>query len=259
MTGVLVTGAEGLLGSALVRAGAMGRARAALDITDDDAVSTALDTLAPTAVLNAAAQARVDQAEVERDRTEQVNHLAVGRLAIACRQRGIRLLHVGSDYSALEQGHYAATKRRGEAAALAEGAVVVRVQWVYHPHHPGFFSRCLQALSRGEELSLVTDQIGCPTPADLLAPALLAAARAGPTGRFDLACTGEATPWRWIEAAAAQLGLPFRARAISRADLGGAPRPARSVLDSTAFTAAWGWALPPWEDGLRSALSRWHP
>ncbi|MCK6504947.1 NAD(P)-dependent oxidoreductase [Myxococcota bacterium] len=255
MTGILVTGAGGLLGTALVRAGGLGLPRADLDITDADAVAAALDRLAPHAVVNAAAQAKVDLAETERDRTEQVNHLAVAGLARACRVRGIRLLHVGSDYSVLPAGHYAATKRRGEEAALAEGAVVVRVQWVYHPAHEGFLSRCLRALARGEELALVTDQVGCPTPADLLAPALLAAAHGGPTGAFALACTGEATPWAWIEAAATVVHLPFRARPIPRAALGGAPRPARSVLDSAAFTAAWGLSLPPWRDALHLALS----
>lgn len=255
MSEVLITGAGGLLGSALVRAGGRPLPRQALDITDGDAVAAALDRLAPRAVVNAAAQAKVDLAETERDRTELVNHLAVAGLARACRARGIRLLHVGSDYSVLPAGHYAATKRRGEEAALAEGAVVVRVQWVYHPAHEGFLSRCLRALARGEELALVTDQVGCPTPADLLAPALLTAAAQGPTGLFALACAGEATPWTWIEAAAAEARLSFRARPITRARLGGAPRPARSVLDSAAFTAAWGLSLPPWRAALHLALA----
>ncbi|RME22713.1 MAG: NAD-dependent epimerase/dehydratase family protein [Deltaproteobacteria bacterium] len=265
---VLVTGAGGLLGSALVRTGQVrGLRREELDITDRDAVARVLDTLRPAAVINAAAQARVDLAEVERAWTEAVNHHAVAALAEACRRRGIRLVHIGTDYSLRSdrdltpdmppdpRGHYAETKSRGERAALARGALVVRVQWVYHPGHPGFFTRSLQALRRGETVRLVTDQVGVPTPAALLAPALVIAARGEATGMVHLACQGHTTPWGWIEAAAASLGLPFSAEPITRADLGGAPRPARSVLNSDSFAAAFGLRLPHWKVALGEVLA----
>jgi len=265
---VLVTGAGGLVGSALVRTGRVeGRAHGDLDITDPAAVAAALDALQPAAVINAAAQAKVDLAETERARTEAVNHHAVASLADACAARGIRLVHIGTDYSLRDdrdltpdmppapRGHYAQSKSRGEQAALARGAVVVRVQWVYHPGHSGFFSRVLQALQRGETVRLVTDQVGVPTPAELLAPALLVAAAGDATGLFHLACQGSTTPWGWIEAAAAHVSIPFRAAPISRAELGGAPRPARSVLDSDSFADAFGVRLPGWEVALGELLA----
>jgi len=277
---ILVTGARGLLGSALVRAGpasVVGLGHAELDLTDAAGVAQALDRLRPQAVINAAAQAGVDRAEQAVEQTQAVNHHAVAALARACRQRGIRLLHIGTDYSLrgpdepgryLEedqppdpQGVYATSKSAGEQAALAEGAVVVRVQWVYHPGHPGFFTRSLQALAQGAPLRLVTDQVGAPTPAALLAPALLHAALGGPTGLFHLACQGETTPWGWIQAAAAHLGLPWRAQPILRASLGGAPRPARSVLDSRRFATTFGLQLPDWRQALVQVLdqTRWRP
>ncbi len=260
-------GAGGLLGSALVRAGAeRGLVRGDLDIGDLTAVEEALDRWQPRVVINAAAQARVDLAEQVPEQAWRVNHRAVEALARACRRRAIRLLHIGTDYSlrssqdlrpdmpADPQGTYAQSKSAGEQAALEQGALVVRVQWVYHPTHPGFFSRSLDALRRGVPLRLVCDQLGCPTPVDPLARALLAAARAEPAGLFHLACTGEVSPLGWITAAAALLGLPLSAEPITRADLGGAPRPARSVLDSSAFREAFGLGLPHWHDGLRLAL-----
>lgn len=268
MTGSeLVLGAGGLVGAALMRAGAArGLGRADLDITRSDEVQRALDRWQPRVVLNAAAQARVDLAETEPEWTWAVNHRAVEHLARACRARGIRLLHLGTDYSLSSdlglvpemqpapRGVYAESKSAGEQAALAEGAVVVRVQWVYHPDHAGFFGRCLRALRAGERLRLVDDQVGCPTAVHPLALALLGAARGGPVGLFHLACEGETTPLGWIGAAAEILGLPLRAEAITRAELGGAPRPARSVLDSRAFRAAFGVGLPHWREALAVAL-----
>lgn len=266
---VLVLGAGGLVGSALARDGrVLGLPRGALDITDADAVSAALDQLQPAAVVNAAALARVDEAEGRIEEAWRVNAEAPHTLARLCRVRGLRLLHLSTDYvldsdkpgrltedeRPRPRSVYARSKLMGEVAALGEGAVVVRVQWVYDPLHPGFFSRTLAALAEGRRPRLVTDQVGSPTPARLLAPALLRAAEDGPTGLFHLATTGEATPWTWIEAASARLGLPFRAEPVTRADLGGAWRPARSLLDSSRFEAAFGVGLPGWEEGLERAL-----
>lgn len=265
---ILVTGAGGLIGQALVRAGATGLTHQQLDITDPDAVASVLDT-GPRCVINAAAQAGVDQAEHQPEWTQAVNHHAVAALARACQQRGIRLVHLGTDYSLNSEadlvpemtpspvGVYATSKSRGEQAAASLGAVVVRVQWVYHPAHQGFFTRTLAALAQGQTVSLVTDQVGTPTPADLVARGLLAAAAGTQTGLFHLACTGETTPWGWIQAAAHMLDLPFSARPITRADLGGAYRPARSVLNSDRFLAAFGekgLVLPGWEAALEDVL-----
>jgi dTDP-4-dehydrorhamnose reductase len=269
----IATGAGGLIGHALVGSGAVGLARRDLDICDRVAIARALDTLRPSAVVNAAAQAGVDLADREPERTWQTNGSAVGDLARSCQARGIRFVHLSTDYvldnSAADlldeaeapnpQSTYARSKLAGEEHALAAGAVVVRVQWVYRPGHPGFFTRCLDGLARGDTLDLVTDQIGTPTPAIPLAAALLVAAAGGPTGLFHLACTGETSAWGWIEAAAATAGLPFRARPITRAALIGAHRPARSCLDSSHFARTFGVRLPPWQDALSDALSSWTP
>ncbi len=267
---VLVLGAGGLVGSALVRAGqTLGRTRAQLDITDPRALEAALDEIQPRSVINAAAQARVDEAERDPGESERVNALAPATLARLCRARGLRLVHLSTDYVLDHEGPgrlsedvpprprsaYARAKLAGEQAALAEGAVVVRVQWVYDPIHPGFFSRSIQRLARGETLRLVVDQLGSPTPAALLAPALLRAAEPGPTGLFHLATQGEASPWTWIAAAAQRLGLPLRAEPLTRAELGGAYRPARSLLDSARFRSAFGLALPDWEQALDEVLA----
>lgn len=265
---ILVTGASGLIGRALVVAGGaevVGLPRAALDITDADAVSRALDGHMPTAIINAAAQANVDRADVEPVHSLEVNGTAVAQLAATCAERAIRLVHISTDYvldfpdreltedlPVNPRSSYAATKRVGEQAALEAGATVVRVQWVYQPGDRGFFNLALRRLAAGQPLALVTDQVGRPTPASMVAEGLLLAARGGPNGLFHLACSGEASAWEWIAAAARLRGLPVTATATTRAAMGGAYRPARSLLCSARFAQAWGLRLPDWETALRA-------
>ncbi len=270
---MLVTGAGGLVGSALVAAGGVvGLDRAALDVTDPEAVARALDRWRPAAVINAAAQAGVDRAEREPERTFAVNAEAPGRLARLCRERGVALVHLSTDYvldgpdrpglrldedtPPRPRSTYARSKLAGERAALAEGATVVRVQWVYALDRPGFLRRSLLAMRRGEAVRLVTDQVGSPTPATVVARALLRVAADPRPGLFHLACGGETTAWGWVEAAAERLGVPFRARPVTRAELGGAWRPARSCLDTARFARTWGEPPPRWEAALAAEAER---
>ena len=96
---VLVTGAGGLVGSALVRSGKVtGLTRAQLDITDPAAVAHALDEHRPSAIINAAAQAGVDRADAEPEWTYAVNAEAPAVMVELARDRGIRLVHLSTDY-----------------------------------------------------------------------------------------------------------------------------------------------------------------
>ncbi len=269
---ILVTGAGGLVGSALVRTGEVGGlVRADLDITDEAEIRAALDRLGPTAVINAAAQAGVDRTDTEPEWTMAVNGTAPGLLARACQDRGVRMVHLSTDYvldapevnrltedlAPNPRSSYARTKLIGERAALDAGAVVVRLQWVYQPRQPGFFTRALEAMAAGSTVDLVTDQVGCPTPAEVVAPALLSAARGEATGLFHLACAGETSAHGWIARGATRAGIVLRARSLTRAALGGAHRPARSCLDSGRFEAAFEVQLPDWAEALDTAMDGW--
>ena len=266
---VLVTGAGGLVGSELARDQRVtGLNRAALDVTDADAFARALRLHRPSAVINAAAQAGVDRAEREVRLTTEVNAVAPGVMARIAAEEGVRFVHLSTDYvldapesDRLDESMipnprstYARTKLDGEAGVLTAGGTVVRLQWVYQPGERGFFNRALAAMRRGEPVRLVTDQVGCPTPAQLLAPALIAIAGAGPVGLFHLATAGEATAFEWIQAGAEAMGVEFRAIPARRADFEGAHRPARSVLDSSKVAAAWGIKLPQWRRALQTVV-----
>lgn len=264
---VLVTGAAGLVGSSLVDTGLVeGLTRQQLDITDSAAFERVLKRYRPKAVINAAAQAGVDLADQEPERTATVNAEAPGSLASIAAARGVRFVHLSTDY-VLDAPHlerldesvepaprstYAQTKLDGEQRVLAAGGTVVRIQWVYQPGTRGFFNRALRAMQAGQSVRLVTDQVGCPTPASVLAPALVRIASGGPSGLYHLATQGEATAYEWIEAGAAALGVEFRAEPATRRDFDGAHRPARSVLDSSKVAQAWGIKLPEWRHALQT-------
>ncbi len=267
----MVTGAGGLLGGALAALpGAVGLPRAALDITDARALDAALDRHRPSAVVNAAAFARVDAAEQAPAEADAANAAGPAALAAACRRRGLRLVHISTDYvlrgpalpgHLLREGDpidpvgvYAVSKAAGEAAVLAAGGVVLRVQWLYATQGTSFFARALARLRAGEVLRLVPDQIGCPTPAALVAGWIGHVAGGGPAGLFHLATTGEASPVDWLRAAADALALPLRWEPLPRAAIGPVPRPARSCLDGALARATFGLPAVAWDDALRAAL-----
>ena len=250
--------------------GAMGLPRTALDITDRDALRRALDEHRPLSIINAAAQAGVDRSDEAPELTWSVNAVAPVTFAQLARERGIRFVHLSTDYvleqpdsvaldetvSPNPQSAYARSKRAGEVGVLAADGVVVRLQWVYQPGDRGFFNRALGMMRRGEAVPLVTDQIGCPTPAALLAPALMSMAAGGAEGLFHLATRGEATAFEWLEAAAHAAGIPFTGIPAQRSDFSGAHRPARSVLDSSKAEATFGVCLPNWRDALQTVMAR---
>lgn len=269
---VLVLGSRGTVGGTLAAlSGCVGRDRAAVDICDDHAVARVLDTVRPSAVVNCAAMANVDRCDREPEAAWRVNAEAPGRLARACAERGMRFVHLSTDYVLTggsapgtrlredlrpdPRSMYARTKRAGELGALAGGALVLRVQWVYGVQGHSFFSTALARLRAGEAVRLVTDQVGTPTEVSWLAARIRDATLGGPVGLFHLAPHGEASAHDWIVTAAEALGIPTRGvQRIGRADLPGAYRPARSCLASDRFRAAWPAPWPRWDEALRAAL-----
>ena len=265
---IWVAGANGLVGSELVKSGCLGATRQQLDITSDEQISLFIDKNKPTAIINAAAQANVNLADVEKELSYEVNGYAVGRLASICREKGVRLVHISSDY-VLDQpnakvltedmptnprSEYAKSKLLGEELALEHDAVVVRVQWVYRPGYLNFFTKAIKWMNEGTEISLVHDQIGAPTAVHALATGLVKAAESGPTGLFQLACQGETSAEGWIRKGAELAGVDVKAKSVSRTTFSGPYRPARSVLSSERFEQAWGLKLPTWDVALEQSM-----
>lgn len=280
---VLVAGAGGQVGRALMALATppdielVGLYRAALDITQFDAVNAALDQARPHAVVNLAAYTAVDRAEDEPLAAFAVNRDGAGLLAQACRRRGVGLVHVSTDYvfdgtrpgawteddPVAPLGVYGRSKAEGEALvreALPAHAIV-RTSWVFGAHGRNFVRTMLERIGRTAELRVVDDQRGCPTAASDLARALLEVARrlldapGAAAGTYHYCNAGATTWFRFAQAIFA------RARAHGRdvprvipvpsADYPTrARRPANSELDCAKAVAAFGLARPSWRDSL---------
>ncbi len=195
-------GQGGQVARALAAAGApfdlafAGRARLDLALPGAD-IAGWIAEARPAAVINAAAYTAVDRAESEPDAAGRLNRDAPIAMARACAEADIPFVHFSTDYVFDgEKGApyvetdprrplnvYGRTKAEGEAGleALAEAGArlaVIRSSWVFSPGGPGFPQTMLRLGAERGEVSVVDDQIGCPTPASACAEAALALARA---------------------------------------------------------------------------------
>jgi dTDP-4-dehydrorhamnose reductase len=157
-----------------------------LDITDNVKVDQYISEMKPDVVINAAAYTAVDKAETEVEQAFLVNATAVGYLAKACNAIGARLIHISTDYvfdgtssipyTTLDAPNpinvYGKSKLAGELLALAHNPLsqVIRTSWVYSEYGNNFVKTMIRLADEGRDaISVVDDQIGCPTYAGNLA------------------------------------------------------------------------------------------
>ncbi|HZB92799.1 MAG TPA: dTDP-4-dehydrorhamnose reductase, partial [Stellaceae bacterium] len=187
---LLVTGAGGQVGAEVMRQApglgveAVGKSHAALDITRPEAAAQ-IEEGGFDGVVNLAAYTAVDRAESEAERAFAVNRDGPARLAEACTRAGIPLLHVSTDYvfdgtkaAAWRESDpvaplsvYGRSKAAGEAAIRErlERHLILRSAWIFGRAGGNFVKTMLRLGSEREELRVVADQRGCPTPAADLA------------------------------------------------------------------------------------------
>ncbi len=280
---VLVTGAGGQLGRELQRTvpkvhELVALSSALLDVTDAAQIECAFAGHEPAVVINAAAYTAVDRAESERERAQAVNGEGPDLLARATAARGIRLIHVSTDFvfdgtkgspylpddPPNPLGAYGESKLAGEHAVMAAdpGALVVRSAWVYSAHGQNFVNTMLRLMRERTSLGVVADQIGTPTWAKGLAQALWRAVDApqmqgiyhwtdaGVASWYDFAVAiqEEAEAWGLLDRAIPI--RPIRTQDYQTA----ARRPAYSVLDKTATWEALAFTPPHWRVALREML-----
>ncbi|SDK58086.1 dTDP-4-dehydrorhamnose reductase [Actinopolyspora mzabensis] len=290
---LLIPGGRGQLGADLAAArGAAGLVHAPgsaeLDITDSGMLTDAVDSFADAAsdaglrpvVINLAAYTAVDDAESDRATAERVNTRGPAELAGLCRERGMPLLHVSTDYvfagDAVEpyeptdetgpRSVYGSTKLAGEQAVLAahSRAWVVRTAWLYGARGANFVSAMARLCAERETVSVAEDQIGSPTWTADLAGGLLeladsVARRDEPAARV-LHCTntGSVSRYEFARAIFEELGAdPDRVRPVATADVPRpAPRPAYSVLSDRQWAEGGLTPLRHWREALRVAFER---
>lgn len=291
---LLVLGSSGQVGFELRRSLApLGRlvtpTRSECDLSCPDDLWRVMRTVRPDAVICAAAFTDVDAAETRRDEAHAVNAVAPAILASAAAETGALLVHYSSDYvfdgtkhgpyTEIDTVHplsvYGQSKADGEAGISASGArhLILRTSWVYGIHGQNFARTILRAARAKDRLRVVSDQVGAPTPAALVADVtahvirmdMLSGGQALPSGIFHVAAAGETS---WHEYAvelltlAAARGIPMRVALADVVAIGtaeypaAARRPANSRLDTALLTSTFGLQMPHWRDGVVHLLDQ---
>jgi len=254
------------------------------DLGQPGTLPALIERVAPRLVVNAAAYTSVDKAEDDVESAFRVNAEAPGVLARACAAYGIPFVHYSTDYvfdgkesrSYREDdvtrplGVYGASKLAGEHAVLAAGgtSLILRTAWVYGSHGHNFLRTMLRLGADRDELRVVADQQGTPTPAYLIADttARLLAMREPVRGTLHLTASG-GTTWHGfaeaIIAGARARGLLARAPRvlpITTADFPTrAQRPAYSRMDVAKLESVLGEPMPDWQAGLDHVLDQMVP
>ena len=159
--------------------------REQIDIGDFLVTKSKIFNISPDVIVNATAYTAVDNAEEDKKSANLINHLAVKNIAEICNQLGCWLVHVSTDYvfdgrsqipykeddKTNPQCVYGETKLKGELSVKASGCtyIIIRTAWVFSEYGNNFLKTMLRLGTERDELSIIGDQIGCPTYAQDLA------------------------------------------------------------------------------------------
>ena len=253
------------------------------DFTDLEGLARTVRTVKPNVIVNAAAHTAVDKAESEPALARQINALAPAVLAQAATELGAFLVHYSTDYvfdgsgtqpwregdSTSPLSVYGQTKLEGEhAVSTCSRHLIFRTSWVYAARGGNFAKTMLRLGKDREALSVIADQIGAPTSAELLADVTAHALRAALhnpqlCGLYHCVAAGE-TSWHgyasYVLAQARALGWPIKVEpdAVAAIPTSSYPTPAKrplnSRLDTQKLQTAFGLTLPHWQVQVQRML-----
>ncbi|NRT56857.1 dTDP-4-dehydrorhamnose reductase, partial [Sphaerotilus uruguayifluvii] len=238
----------------------------------------------PDLIVNAAAHTAVDKAESEPELARAINATAPGVLARCAAETGAWLVHYSTDYVFDGSGDaardeeaatgplsvYGQTKLEGEQLIRASGCrhLILRTSWVFAARGGNFARTMLRLAGERERLTVIDDQIGAPTGADLLADLTAQMARQAMNSEIDLSgvyhavAAGE-TSWHgyasFVIEHARQKGRELQVRTIDPVPTSAFPTPARrphnSRLSTQKLQQVFGLRLPPWQQGVDRMLT----
>jgi dTDP-4-dehydrorhamnose reductase len=254
------------------------------DFSRPEGLADTVRALAPDVIVNAAAHTAVDKAESEPELAHTINAMAAGVLAREAAAHGAWLVQYSTDYVFDGSGShyrdeeaptgplsvYGRTKLEGEQLIRASGCqhLILRTSWVYGARGGNFARTMLKLAAERERLTVIDDQIGAPTGADLLADVTAHAMRAAGrdsalAGTYHVAAAGE-TSWfgyacmviEWARSHGHQLSVALEAiEAVPTiAYVTAARRPLNSRLDTRRLQRTFGLAMPSWQAGVQRML-----
>ena len=254
------------------------------DFSNPAGLADTVRALRPDIIVNAAAHTAVDKAESEPDFARTLNATAPGVLAQEAARLGAWLVHYSTDYVFDGSGTrpwvetdapaplsvYGRTKLEGEQRIQQSGCkhLILRTSWVYAARGGNFAKTMLRLAQERERLTVIDDQWGAPTGAELIADVSAHAIaqtrqQPGKAGIYHLAPAGETTWFQYVkhviaQAQQAQSAIKIKATEILPIPTSAYPTPARrphnSRLDTRKLQAAFGLSLPPWQRGVDRML-----
>jgi dTDP-4-dehydrorhamnose reductase len=268
---ILVTGAAGMLGTDVCNAATdaglelLAYDRARLDVSDAAAVEAATRRAGPDVVINCAAWTDVDGAEASPEDALSVNEGGAANVARAAAGCGAWTVHVSTDYvfdgsksdpwlesdPVAPMSEYGRTKLAGERAVAREAPdrhTIVRSSWLFGAVGRCFPKTILRLAAERDELTVVADQIGCPTFTPHLATALIELGRSQQLpGVVHVAASGQCSWFEFASKIVSAAQLPAQVKPGATSEMARpAPRPAYSVLRSERGAPE----LPDWHQGL---------
>ena len=281
---ILVTGANGQLGSEMRKLGAVSPNEyiftdvAELDITDKAAVMAFAEQTKIDVIVNCAAYTNVDKAEDDEAIAELINATAVRNLAEAAKAQDATLFHVSTDYVFGAEGNtprsedmptnplgvYGTTKLHGEQAIQEVGAkaIIIRTAWLYSEFGNNFLKTMLRLTKEKESLNVVFDQVGTPTYAGDLALVIFSIIEGniyiGNEGTYHFSNEGVCSWYDFATEIAIAAG--HESCNIQPCHSSEFPskvtRPPYSVLDKTKIKQTFGVDIPHWRDSMLYCLER---
>jgi dTDP-4-dehydrorhamnose reductase len=261
------------------------------DLSQPERLAQTVREWRPDVIVNAAAHTAVDKAESEPELARCLNATAPAALALAAAEVGAWLVHYSTDYVFSGQGDqawqegdatgplsvYGQTKLEGEQAIAASGCkhLIFRTSWVYAARGGNFAKTMLRLAGERERLTVINDQHGAPTGADLIADVTAHAIRqamvnpasasaSALAGIYHLVASGETSWHGYASHVIAQARHLHPEQGLKVTDIAPVPtsafptpakRPLNSRLSTHKLQLAFGLVLPPWQQGVNRMLS----
>lgn len=282
---ILVTGANGQLGTELrsvLEKSFPGMTiytdSDTLDLTDREATLNFISNGEFTHIINCAAYTAVDRAETEAAQCLKVNSEAVGNIATAAYENGIKVIHISTDYvfdgtayrpyreadKVNPTSTYGTSKRKGEVVllSLCPDAIILRTAWLYSPHGKNFVKTMLRLSIERNNVNVICDQVGTPTSALDLAKAIetILQAKQWVPGIYHFTDEGVCSWYDFAKAIFRMAGVenctvtPVSTDDYATENSAVATRPLYSVLDKQRIKKTYGITIPHWEESLAECI-----
>jgi dTDP-4-dehydrorhamnose reductase len=255
------------------------------DFTNLQGLADTVRAVRPDVIINAAAHTAVDKAESEPELARTLNALAPGVLAQEAAKLGAWLVHYSTDYVFDGSGTrpwtetdipaplsvYGQTKLEGEqlVAQHCPKHLILRTSWVYAARGGNFAKTMLRLAQERQRLTVIDDQFGAPTGAELLADVTALAIRQlqqhpEQAGLYHLVAGGETSWFEYAKHVLAQAQIVQPAIKIKATEVAPVPtsafptpakRPHNSRLNTTKLQTTFGLTLPPWQQGVDRMLA----